>query len=48
MNTLDLADIRKMAVEVHCYNMQVEPARLAFVKRMKQLISRAAKIRHWA
>lgn len=47
MNTLDLADIRKMAVEVHCYNMDARPARLAFIKRMNQLISRAAKIRHW-
>lgn len=47
MNHLTLADIRKMAVTVHCYNMQVEPARISFVKRMNQLISRAAKIRNW-
>ena len=48
MNTLTLADIRKMAVEVHCYNMAVTPARMSFVRRMNQLISRAAKIRNWA
>lgn len=48
MNTLTLADIRKMAVEVHCYNMAVQPARMGFVRRMNQLISRAAKIRNWA
>ena len=48
MNHLTLADIRKMAVTVHCYNMRVAPARIGFVKRMNQLISRAAKIRHWA
>lgn len=48
MNTLTLADIRKMAVTVHCYNMAVTPARIGFVKRMNQLISRAAKIRSWA
>ena len=48
MATLDLATIRKMAVTIHCYNMQVEPARMGFVKRMNQLISRAAKIRNWA
>lgn len=48
MNILTLADIRKMAVTVHCYNMAVTPARMSFVKRMNQLISRAAKIRNWA
>lgn len=48
MNTLTLADIRKMAVTAHCYNMAVQPARVGFVKRMNQLISRAAKIRNWA
>ena len=48
MHTLTMADIRKMAVEVHCYNMTVQPARVSFIKRMNQLISRAAKIRTWA
>ena len=48
MNYLTLADLRKMAVEVHCYNMAVQPARMSFVKRMNQLISRAARIRNWA
>ena len=48
MGILTLADIRKMAVTIHCYNMQVAPARMGFVKRMNQLISRAAKIRNWA
>ena len=48
MNRLTLADIRKMAVTVHYYNMAVTPARVGFVKRMNQLISREAKIRNWA
>ena len=47
MNYLTLADVRKMAVTVHCYNMAVRPARMSFVRRMNQLISRAAKIRNW-
>lgn len=44
---LEVADIRKMAIHLACRLEAVEPARVSYEKRLRQLISRAPKIRWW-
>ena len=48
MNYLTLSDIRLLAVEVSCINSTTVSARECFLKRLRQQISWAPKIRFWA